>query len=242
MLKHVQHLAWPGVEVQPILEREAHMRQGAAFHRLVQQHVLGLAVEPLVQGEKLARWWASFQAHPPADLPEKRAAEVTVSALVQGVPLIAKYDLVAVEPGVRAVIVDWKTTAQQPRRQHLAEHLQTRIYRYLLARSGLGSLGRYAPGQIEMRYWFADFPEQAERFTYSDMEYAADEQMLNGLVATIAQQTEFPLTPDTRQCRFCRYRSLCDRGREIGDLDTLLATEDALESEVALEAAYELEL
>ena len=41
-LRYIQRQAWPAVEVEPILEKEEHMRQGAAFHRLLQQHDIGL--------------------------------------------------------------------------------------------------------------------------------------------------------------------------------------------------------
>jgi hypothetical protein len=53
-----------------------------------------------------------------AGLPQKRYPEITLSALLE--VLLAKYDLIAVEPGQRAVIVDWKTAERRPKRERLS--------------------------------------------------------------------------------------------------------------------------
>jgi hypothetical protein len=45
------------------------------------------------------------------------------------------------------------------------------------------------------------------------------------------------LTPDARQCRFCKYRSLCERGVKAGFLEEL---EDEVESP-DFEATLDLE-
>ena len=86
-LRYVHHLAWPAAESEPALENERHLRQGAAFHRLVHQHVLGLPPEQLsrtVADEALRRWWRNYLAEPPADLPPSRYPEIVLSAPVGG--------------------------------------------------------------------------------------------------------------------------------------------------------------
>jgi hypothetical protein len=42
LLRHVQQVAWPALVAEPALENERRMRLGAAFHRLVRQHFLGI--------------------------------------------------------------------------------------------------------------------------------------------------------------------------------------------------------
>jgi hypothetical protein len=62
-LRYLLNLAWPAVQTEPILEQERFMQQGARFHRLVQQHQLGLPAErlaALIHDEKLMRWWESY--------------------------------------------------------------------------------------------------------------------------------------------------------------------------------------
>jgi hypothetical protein len=156
-----------------------------------------------------------------------RYPEITLSAPVGKHRLLAKYDLVAVEPGRRAVIVDWKTSARRPTGAWLAARLQTRVYRYVLARAGSHLNGGAAlqPEQIEMLYWFAAFPDQPERLPYNRTQHEADGRFLASLMADLAAagdgadpDADFPLTEDVTRCRFCAYRSLCGRGVEAGDI------------------------
>ena len=234
-LRYVLELAWPAVAAEPADEYEAIVRDGEAFHRLVQQHILGIigddvALEP---GSNLAGWWANYLASPPPDLPSLRYPELTLSAGLGQHRLIAKFDLVAIEPGRRAVIVDWKTSARRPRPGRLAARLQTRVYRYLLVVAG-GALFAgvpLLPEQVEMIYWFADFPDEPERLPYDMTQFEADSRYLAELAAGAAARDDevFPLTTDVKRCMFCAYRSLCNRGVEAGDMTG--ADEDALAAE-----------
>ena len=232
-LRYLLELAWPAVEAEPADEFETRIREGEAFHRLVQQHVLGVlpagvALEP---GSDLAAWWDNYLASPPPDLPQARHPEMTLSVPLGEHRLIAKFDLIAIEPGGRAVIVDWKTSAKRPRPGWLVQRLQTRVYLYLLVRAGAVLNGGSEPGrsasqplrpeQIEMIYWFANFPDEPERLRYDATQFEADERNLREMAAEIAQRDDevFPLTDDIKRCLFCAYRSLCRRGVEAGDLD-----------------------
>lgn len=222
-LRYVRRLAWPALEMEPPLESERHLQQGAAFHRLVHQHVLGFSPERLsdaVTGESLCRWWHNYLAQPPADLPPCRYPELVLSGPVSGHRVVAKLDLIAVDAGKRAVIVDWKTSRKRPRRAWLAGRLQTRVYPFLLVRAGADLNGgqQIRPGQIEMVYWFADYPARPERFAYDAAQYQADEMYLAALIEEIKQRGngDFPLTAQERRCRYCVYRSLCQRGVRAG--------------------------
>ena len=57
-------------------------------------------------------------------------------------------------------------------------------------------------------------------FDYSGEQYEADEARLIELIRSVERADEFPLTDEARNCRFCTYRSLCDRG-EAGRLEML---------------------
>jgi len=227
-LRYLLELAWPAPAAEPADAYEAHVRDGEAFHRLIHQHQLGLPVERLTAQAnaedegRLATWWANYLAAAPADLPGQRYPEYSLSAPLAGHRLIAKYDLIAVEPGRRAVIVDWKTSQHRPSSAWLAARLQTRVYRYLLAAAGAALNGGQplAAEQIEMIYWFAEHPDRPERLRYNRTQYEADGRYLASLIAEIAQarDDDFPLTDDVTRCRFCSYRSLCDRGVAAGDM------------------------
>jgi hypothetical protein len=242
-LRYLERRPWPAVESEPMLENERTMRQGAEFHHMIQQHLLGIPAERLsarleeddAQVEELRRWWGHYLAEHPGDAeaPARRYVEVGLAASLGEHTLLAKCDLVVLQPGGAAVIFDWKTARRKPRRAWLAGRLQTRIYPYLLVRAGahLNDGQPFSPEQVEMRYWFSNFPQEPERFPYSQEQYQADEAFLIGLLAEVARQDPqqtFALTQDERQCRFCVYRSLCDRGVEAGRWDE---QDDALEVE-----------
>lgn len=227
-LRHLLRLDWPAPEAEPAEEHEQHMRDGEAFHRLIQQHRLGIPVEALqpdAEGEPsslLAEWWAGYLAAPPPDLPEMQIPELSLSVPLGEHRLIAKFDLVAIEPGRKAVIVDWKTSRRRSPASFLAARLQTRVYRYVLAQAGahLNDGAPVAPEQIRMVYWFAVDPEHPETLLYDSRQRDADGRYLAGLASRIAASgdDDYPKTDDVRRCRFCPYRSLCDRGIEAGQL------------------------
>jgi predicted RecB family nuclease len=233
-LRYLRQLKWPAVETEPMLERERHLQQGATFHQMAQQLVMGIPAERLnrmTKEEPLSRWWTNFVEYGLVGLPENRQAEVTLSAPLGGVRLVAKYDLLAVEAGERLVIVDWKTSQKRTRREVLAERLQTVIYRYVLTEAGaVFNDGKpVQPEQIEMVYWFAEYPDQPERFSYDVVQHERDRQTLTGLLEEIDKRTVFDLTEQTRLCEFCTYRSLCQRGIKAGNW---LDVDDELEQEI----------
>jgi CRISPR/Cas system-associated exonuclease Cas4 (RecB family) len=240
---------WPALITQPAMEAEMHMQRGRDFHRLAHQHTLGLEPERLaatIHDAILARWWQAFLARPPQGLPETiRRAEVVVTAPLAGYRLVAKYDLLAAEPGERLVIVDWKTALKRPSRRVLAQRLQTRVYRYLAVEAGAAFNGNQRPQakQVEMVYWFADHVGATERFAYDLGQHGKDREYLSSLIAEIdaCQEPIWPLTPEERRCRFCNYRSLCERGVKAGFLKDLDEDLEPHELEIDLEQIAEIE-
>lgn len=62
-LRYLERLSYPAVESEPALENEKHLREGEFFHRLVQQHLIGVPGEQvgrLANTDNLKRWWANF--------------------------------------------------------------------------------------------------------------------------------------------------------------------------------------
>lgn len=233
-LLYIEQLAWPAIQTEPALESERHLQLGAEFHRLLQQYFLGLPPQQLerIAGRtpELARWWESFISDRTlqAELEQpgiKRLPEYGLSMPFDDFRLVGKFDLLLVRPDGRATIYDWKTSRKQPKRAWLAENLQTSVYPFLLHHAGqqFNDLQSIAPDQIEMVYWFADFPSAPLRFPYSSAQQAADKKRLQTLVDEIKQLGEEPaaLTDETWRCKYCVYRSLCDRGLAAGPLDEL---------------------
>ncbi|MDE2774547.1 MAG: PD-(D/E)XK nuclease family protein [Chloroflexota bacterium] len=223
-LRYIKRMRYPALEVDDPLQFEERTRQGARFHKLVQQHLLGVPAElltaSLADDEELARWWANYLAHGLIDLPEARHPEITLQAQLAGRRLVATYDLLALAPDGPAVIIDWKTGARVPSQSDLRGRMQTIVYRYVLAQAGahLYAGESIPPERIRMDYVYVARGGERISFKYSTARMREDEALLSQMISAIAYADGFPLTDDLRRCRFCSYRSLCDRG-EAGRLE-----------------------
>jgi hypothetical protein len=235
-LRYLDHLAWPAVEAEPLIEHEQRLQAGAAFHRLVQRYLIGVPVgrlSAMVESgsmfeSELQRWWQNFLQYASVAPVENTLVEGVLSSQISSYRLLAKYDLIRwgvdqAHPNV--TIFDWKTSQQRPPRQWLAERLQSRIYPYLLVQAGspITGVGKLSPEQVEMVYWFAEYPRESHRFAYGSEQFQLDHDYLTGLVAEIENLAEgdFHLTSDESKCKYCTYRSLCDRGITAGLIDPL---------------------
>jgi len=238
-LRYIEHLAWPAIETEPLLENERRLKEGQLFHRMVQQHLIGLPVEKLTRlagTPELSRWWDNYLGYEFNLEGYTRYAEQKLVAPVGTYRLLAKYDLLAVIPGQKVLIFDWKTYQKHPRDEWMAVRMQTRIYRSLLVQAGrhLNGNSPIEPEQIEMIYWYADFPSDPARFPYQAAQYKRDWDAITGIINEIGQHRYFQLTGEERKCAFCPYRSYCNRGGKAGTTGEAEAELSAAEIEFNL--------
>lgn len=229
-LRYYLRARWPALIVDDALDFEARGQLGARFHRLAQQYLLGVPEERLSDlasadpNPELRRWWDSFLIHVPSLLEGQRFPEAVLRTNLAGSRLTAKYDLILISPDGSLVIFDWKTTKKPVRKSWLLERVQTRVYRFILARSGKVLTGedKTTPEQIIMHYWFAAHPESTVTLAYDPPAYQKDQVFLTNLIREIQSRDpeDFLRTSDFDKCRFCVYRSHCDRGKEAGPLDS----------------------
>lgn len=254
-LTYVQQLPWPAVEAGPVQEQEYVMRLGDFFHRAVQRAEIGIdpAIIAAQLEDPLDLWFTSYLRHRPTDLPtsvvEVESVLTTPFQASEGAPvfrLAAKYDLLAIEPGERAVIVDWKTTRHRTDPMRLRRRLQSQVYPYLVVEASKRlPWGPLTPEQVEMRYWFTAEPDNPVTLRYDTQQHEANHQYLHRLVGQILSsqsEADFPKIPDTdanrnRVCAYCTYRSRCDRGIFAGFIE-----ESADVEEMFLEPETELEI
>lgn len=238
-LRYIQNLAWPALQSEPALENERFLLRGSFFHHLTQQYFLGVPPDRLhaaIDDPDLAVWWDQFMNFVRLEKldqllstqPSRLYPEKGFSAPLGTHRLVAQYDLLLSDSAGHFVIYDWKTSQKRPKRKWLTERIQTRLYPYLFIRAGasLNNGVNVEPQAVEMRYWFAAFPEHPELFTYSQAEYERDAAFLTALVNEIThlQPDQFSLTPHTERCAFCAYRSLCNRGDRAGSFEGSLET------------------
>jgi hypothetical protein len=229
-LRYIDQLQWPAVETEPVLENERRQQEGQIFHRVIQQHLIGLPAEKLsrmANTPNLSRWWANYLATNFYMFDYTQYTELTLTTPVENYRLMAKYDLVAVKPGKRVLIFDWKTYHKRPRDEWMASRLQTRVYRAMLVQAGafLNEGNPFPPDQIEMIYWYANYPTEPAHFPYNTAIHERDWNAITGLLKEIGNHRYFPLTEDEKKCAYCPYRSYCNRGAKAGATDEMTETE-----------------
>ena len=195
-MRYIERLAWPAVETEPVVENERRQLEGQIFHRLVQQHLLGIPadrLERLAYPPDLDRWWKNYMSFEFGLRDYTKHTELSLSAPLGQHRLLAKYDLVAIDPGKKAIIFDWKTYLKRPRDEWMAARWQTRVYRAMLVRAAahLNAGKPFDPGQVEMIYWYADFPSEPARFHYTAAQYKRDWSALEKLTSEITGSSDF---------------------------------------------------
>ena len=233
-LRYLLKIAWPALETEPVQESERWMQQGARFHRMLQQAFTGIPLERIAAQEMdadLSTWWANFQSRTPEllgfdlnQLPQPQLMpEITLTAPIGDYRLIGKFDLVLNRLPEKITIVDWKTSRRAPRREIQAARMQTLLYPYLMIQCSPRWNGGQPvqPEQVEMLYWYANDADKVQRFAYDARQYDRDHARLLSLVKEIADlpEEDFSLTSHVEACKYCVYRSLCDRGIDAGLLD-----------------------
>jgi CRISPR/Cas system-associated exonuclease Cas4 (RecB family) len=250
-LRYIKRLSWPAIESEPIMQHERFIQRGGQFHHMVQQHLVGVSAQRLrdmLQDDDLARWWENYLQFQQKlsgleDLElsaARRHPELSLSAPLAGYRLMAKYDLILVADNGNVVIIDWKTSPQQPNRNLLANRLQTQVYPYLFIAAGahLNHGERLRPEALEMVYLYVEYPENPIRFSYSLDKFQKDQAYLQDLIKTIQHipEDQFHLTTNEKHCNYCVYRSLCNRGVQAGSLEDLeFKLEAGEDSEVYLD-------
>lgn len=220
-LKHLLHQRYPAPVVDDMLLFEARLQQGEAFHHVVHQHLIGIPSDKLISlidDPLVVRWFNHYLSR--ALLPDNSRLypEKTLTIPFGEFGLLAKIDVLAFGDPIQ--IVDWKTTRSLPRRDDLAQRLQTIVYPYVLVMGGgyLNQEQDIVPDQVEMIYYYVE-QETPIVFEYSQEQLERDRAYLQALIAEIDAQTHFELTEDVWRCRFCTYRSLCDRGQKAGSVN-----------------------
>ena len=156
-------------------------------------------------------------------MPPARYPEITLSAPLGEHRLIAKFDLIAIEPGGAGRDRGLEDLGQAPQAGLADPAAPDARYRDPLVRAAWPwNHGQpLRPEQIEMIYWFANFPDEPERLRYDATQFEADGRYLMEMAAKITQREDevFPLTDDLRRCLFCVVPLAVPPRVEAGDLD-----------------------
>ncbi len=223
LLKYIDQQPWPVPEDPDPWAYQRYLMRGRVLHQWLERQQLGINVETIVEhttDQELKSWWYKTRLFDRSRLPQQiQLAELPVVVPLGPFRLYARYDLLAIDPGERAVIVDWKTLSAVPSYRTLAERVQTRVYLYTLVLAGevITQGTPIPPEQASMLYWFVSQPTRTFEIAYDRDKHAENGEWLRQLVDEIAslERDDFPPTNDARRCLRCNYRTLCGRERSI---------------------------
>ena len=153
---------------------------------------------------------------PSPDLIPEKAITITFS----GYHLTAHFDLLQKKANDTYLIFDWKTNTKYPSHQRVAERMQTLVYPVALDNFlRLKSKDNPSDSRIEMIYWYPEFPDKPHRFTFTSQTLEYQKTNLIDLIAEISQNSEenFSLTDEIDKCKYCQYRSYCNREITAGE-------------------------
>jgi hypothetical protein len=249
LLRYIDRQPWPTPENDDPAAQEAFLERGRVFHVWMARQHLGIPTEEIATATEdadLARWWQAARGFAWHALPSgMREAELPVVVPVGPHRLYARYDLLAMDPGGPAVVVDWKTLETRPPQRTLARRLQTRIYLYTLVAAGRALTGGIPirADDVSMLYWFSNHPDEPESIPYSRHEYEADADLLAGLIGRISTMPReaFVSTDNPRLCPRCQYRTLCERDADTLDADNEAWVDEEIDFRLDLEELPELE-
>ena len=113
----------------------------------------------------------------------------------------------------------------------LKTKIQSLVYPYVCYETHKDEL---SAENIELIYWFPEFPNDPVRFTYSQQQHADSESILCELTEKIlsSEPGGFPLTENEKSCQYCVYRSLCNRGVKAGPMADATVTQTELASQI----------
>ena len=239
-LRYLLKLEWPALESQPVREQEELLKLGEQFHRMVQQQFAGVPVatiENAIHNPELLLWWQQFSTLNLNSLSARKTSETLLSIPFNGYRLVAKFDLLVFEENGRALIYDWKTSQHQPKRKWLQSRMQTRVYPLVLSLSGPNQKPNISPDRIQMIYWYPAFPEMPVQFEYSNSQMKEDSDFILRQIKDIQSRSAevFEKTTQERRCKFCRYRSLCERGEKAGDWHELEGEDDSMDAVIDID-------
>ena len=159
---------------------------GNQFHKLMQQHFLGLSIDSILEVDKDLKDivkallnGVSETHHLDSDC--WREAEHYRALEKENYLLTAIYDLLILN-NEQAQILDWKTYLQPQNKKKLEDNWQTKLYLYLLAETS-----DYLPKQISFTYWFVKIPHQPQclRFQYSKQLHKKYSEELESLLINL---------------------------------------------------------
>lgn len=218
---------WPAAHSSPLLRYERLTEMGTQFHQLCQQFFIGIEphlITSSISDPDLLRLWQHFLPYGQTLQPFAFASEQILRIPFRDQYLLAKFDLIVQISNKEYLIIDWKTSSKKPSRTVLANRVQTYLYPFIFQQAGndLFNVDEILPEMIKMQYWYPLADIHEEFFPYSDSMHQNSAKTIADLISQIEElvssSEQFPLTDDHSHCKYCIFRSFCERGSETNQI------------------------
>lgn len=219
-LKYIDQIKWPAEKNQPQLELEKAAREGALFHRMVEQYFLKIPanlIEKQLQmdlNSNLFTYWRNFCAFAESkfDLSDPDLVfhpEHTIKARIEELTFEAKFDLLIEHSPDTWTAYDWKTSKFSSFTQNdLLNSLQTKVYLCVLSDlNNRNEIKAIKPATLS--YFFAAGSGQTFDITREQAEIKNYRTELLDLTHQIRSDEEYPQINDINKCSNCQFRAYC---------------------------------
>jgi hypothetical protein len=227
--------SWPAPNTTPLEKVEKLTEVGNDFHQLCQQFFIGIdpqLISASINNQDLRDLWDSFLPYGRTLFSFPRFTEQILRVPIGNHYLIAKFDLIVQLAEDDYLIIDWKTTSKKPPRSVLSTRMQTYLYPFIFQQAGaeLFPGPPLSPSSIKLQYWFPLASIKEEVFPYTQAKHSEVTETITALIEQIQDKilagASFALTDNLKQCKFCLYRSFCDRGHQSSSLSEGLDLEN----------------
>ncbi|NLI44187.1 MAG: PD-(D/E)XK nuclease family protein [Chloroflexi bacterium] len=228
-LRYIEHFLWPAPAADDMLAFERDRLAGSRFHQLAHQYLLGIPAEIVTNNaadkpdDRVLRWFELFLRTVGRELSGNLWPEHMLTARLDGFILGAKYDLIRQEERI-FTIYDWKTSRKKPSKDWLEAQLQSKIFPLVLNQE-LSSRAGADQFVIRMLYWEVTEPWDQIVLECGPEKIEESRKLVTSLIRQLnsAAPADFSKTDDIRRCRYCVYRTYCNRPPEPAGLDDYLS-------------------
>jgi len=224
-LRYLLKQEWPSEVTQPVQEVEKRIWLGNQFHSLVNRFLNGVPedkIQDYIFDSELKVWFSVFLEFYRQSLNQRFLSEVSLFLPYKGFFMAAVVDYLSLRENGELLIYDWKTSSFPPKENYFADSVQTILYPFIVyeCRKTLFPNHDLNTEDLSMNYWFPAFPEKSFRFPYSNQIHQQNQERLSNFISEIVETCpgEFQKTDQVKRCKYCEYRSLCERGVSAGNI------------------------
>ncbi len=204
MFEYIYKDGISGKEMDPKLKKR--IEAGTNFHILAERYFNGMKDYFYIKDGELLEWMAVLEEKYPEDIDCRSEFEIRQNK--DGIKLMAKYDLVVIDND-KIKIVDFKTNKNPYNLEVMEEHIQTKVYMYLLGENLKKMFPKIKIEDISMEYFQLNYPENQILIKYTEKKHEINKKILGELIGEINKNKKYLHLKNNGTCVKCGFESFC---------------------------------